>query len=463
MPNTGRWPPVFSNIVSWCESTFHLGDVRRSRALGEMAWGLMNSQLVSFAAIGRKMKSDASAASSITRTFKWCHNKHIKPLVVQEALLVEFVEEAVFNLADRRVATVALDWHSYDNGRISSLRVSLMTGSRALPLYWLHCLTSELGGQRNKLERKAVRFLRRIQPLGVTWLMLLDAGFVTPELIPLLDDTGCYIVRTSCTMKVHAGCGCWVSAGDLPIRVGEVVEFGWLHRGKHNTETARLVAGRIYAQPPVQRGLRSTIRKYKNTKPGLCLLSTNLPCEVADAATVIQLYGRRFEIEHSFRDLKNATLGMDMEHVHLDDISTYDRLMCIVAVAEALLWMVGAEAEALGLHRRLSPSQPRDASRRVLSLRNVGVEMLKYIDRSVRTLIRTRLLPAIRDVVRITGATWKRLTTRSRMKGLITERSKLGKAPDKKGVRCARRPECAQPIVIELAAEAEPACLGQAA
>ena len=443
---------MFPRMMTWCESTFHLGDVRRSRALGEMAWGLMNASVVSFAAIGRGMQSDALPASSITRAFKWCHNRHIDPLAVQEALLVEFVAKSAVNLGELRVATVALDWHSYDNGRISSLRVSLMTGSRALPLFWSHCLTSDLRGHRYEMEREAVDRLARLRPLGVTWLMLLDAGFITPAFIPLLDKTGYYIVRTSCTMKVHAGCGCWTPAGDLPVRLGEGVEFGWLHRGKHNPQPARFVCARIYAERPLQRGLRSSIRRYKNTKPGLCLLSTNLPLELVDAAGVVQLYGRRFEIEHGFRDLKNATLGMDMEHVHLDDLSTYDRLMCIVAVAEALLWMIGAEAEARGLHRSLSPSQPRDPTRRVLSLRNVGVHLLRHFDLPVKTLIRARLVEAIRNVVGVVGASWRQLTTWSTMEGLISERSLLGPPPHNRRTDRDQHPECDLPFAMKPAA-----------
>ena len=163
---------MFKNIVSWIVHHFHLGDVRTSRALGEMAWGLMKSQVVSFAAIGRGMESDAFPASSMTRTFHWCHHPKIDPGLVQQTLVDLFVGKALVNSGDRRLAMVAIDWHTYNNGAVSSLRISLMTGSRALPLLWYECRTSELSGRQVEIECQAIQALDRLRPLGVTWKQL---------------------------------------------------------------------------------------------------------------------------------------------------------------------------------------------------------------------------------------------------------------------------------------------------
>lgn len=56
-------------VSTWVVENFHLGDVRRSRALAELAWGLMQADTVSYAAIGR-VRSDRRGIA-MTRFATW--------------------------------------------------------------------------------------------------------------------------------------------------------------------------------------------------------------------------------------------------------------------------------------------------------------------------------------------------------------------------------------------------------
>ena len=141
------------------------------------------------------------------------------------------------------------------------------------------------------------------------------------------------------------------------------------------------------------------------------MVATNLPVEEFSSTAVIRLYARRFEIEHDFKDLKNASYGMDMEHVDLEETGTYERLMCIVALSEALLWLAGSEAEAKRLHLDLTPSRPKDG-RRVLSLRNVGKMSLTKIQAPIDVLVRKHLGKAIERVPSVVGRRWKDAKTK---------------------------------------------------
>ena len=108
-----------SLILAWVVENFHLGDVRRSRALAEMTWGLMRANVVSFAAIGRAMEGSASAASCISRVFRFCHNGAVDPRAVQAALVNLLVGRCVSTTGGvSQLATVSIDWHAYDNGAI---------------------------------------------------------------------------------------------------------------------------------------------------------------------------------------------------------------------------------------------------------------------------------------------------------------------------------------------------------
>lgn len=408
------------SIVTWVVESFQLGDRRRSKALGEMAWGLIKAGTVSFAAIGRALAGASTAASCITRVFKFCHNSLIDVPVVQWALIQALVGKALTTLGGiPNLAVVAVDWHAYDNGDISGLRISLMTGTRALPLLWYEVRSNELGGRKSQIEQQAIRDLIRCRPPGVTWLILLDAGFRSPDLIRLLDQAGYYVVRSGAGTLVHSGSSCWKRIGDLPVEVGQLVELGWVHWSQQNPLIVRLVIGRLYDIKPPKPGRRHRPSgRYKYTKPGLCAVVTNLPMELFSALTVIRLYARRFEIEHSFRDIKNSSLGMDMEHVHLLDTNTYSRLMCIVAVAEALLWLAGSEAEARRLHLELTPSRPRNG-RRVLSLRSVGRLCVDQIAPPIGHLIREHLGRAIRGILNVVGRTWRDARDERTLRALV--------------------------------------------
>lgn len=426
-------------ILAWVVENFQLGDVRRSRALAEMTWGLMRANVVSFAAIGRAMEGSASAASCITRVFRFCHNGSVDPRAVQSALVNLLVGRCVSTAGGiSQLATVSIDWHAYDNGAIYGLRVSLVTGSRALPLLWYEVKKEDLKGRQAAMEIDALTDLIKYRPPGVTWLILLDSAFGrSVDFVKLLGDVGYFAVRQPVNLAVHSKGNCWLKTGDLPVKLGQVVDFGWVHWTRESPVQLRIVAARLYAGRQLPRGRRrSQYRDHSGyTQPGLCIVATNLPTKDFCAIKVIRVYARRFEIEHNFRDIKNATLGMDMEHVHLLETSTYCRLMCIVALAEALLWLNGAQAEARKLHLQLTPSRPR-TGRRVLSLRNLGHLCLGKIPGStaINHLLARYLRQAVLKAPEVIGTNWRDAKETRAMKGLARSLEELPELPPK----CAR-------------------------
>jgi hypothetical protein len=449
-------PMSREEIVAWIETNFGLGDKRRSRALGLMVCGLMQAGVVSFAAIGRKMGCEADPASCITRVFRFCHNPKVDVAAVQSKLVGLLVPQAAFWVEGiGRLAVVAVDWHSYDNGDISGLRVSLMTGSRALPLLWYEIKTSELKSRRTAIEQQALRDLLKYRPPEVTWLTLLDAGFNAPELLNLLEEVGYYVVRSGSKVVVHSSTSCWTNIGKLPVAVGQIVEFGWLYWNRKNPRRVRLVAARLYDLQPPRPGRRTRqAGRRKGQHPGLCPVITNLPMELFSSVAVIRLYARRFEIEHSFRDIKNATLGMDMEHVHLLEASTYSRLMCIVALTETILWLIGSEAEATGFHKRLTPSRPKDG-RRILSLRNVGFLLQDQIAAPIDQLIGTHLPPATARILLVVGRTWKDVKERLVLAAVVTLREEVASLPPNERRKDHRHMKCPSPTPWVVSPEKE--------
>jgi len=411
-------------VLDWVLDKIELGDVRRSRALAEISWGLVLAGRLSFTDIAAAMLGKATAASKHKRVFRFVNNANVDPADIQRA-----VSKAVLHEALRRnkalgpiTVPVAIDWHTYDNGEICGLRISLITGSRALPLTWYETRLTELKGVQTKMEAQAIQDLAALRPPHVNWLFLLDCGFHAPEVLDALNVAGFFIVRSQVNPLVHPQSSCWLSVRDLPVQISDLVEFGWLTWSSKSPRAVRIVAARM--PPAQQRSRRSYPRKSKQTQPGFCPLLTNLPEEEASALEVLQIYARRFEIEHSFRDIKSVTLGLGMEYLHLKNVETYSRVMGVVAIAELVLWLCGAEAERLGLTKKYTSSRPKNG-RRVLSLVSLGRLAIGDVRVPIGTLIRRQLVKAILSAARTISSTWRQPTRSRRLHGLAGTKEEL--------------------------------------
>jgi hypothetical protein len=99
------------------------------------------------------------------------------------------------------------------------------------------------------------------------------------------------------------------------------------------------------------------------------------------ATEIVTLYGKRFTIEGSFRDLKNLRFGMGLSDTRISTPERRDRILLVGAIAAALLTLLGAAGEAVGEDRRMKANTSKE---RTHSLLNQG---LFYFDR----------LPGLRD------------------------------------------------------------------
>jgi hypothetical protein len=84
----------------------------------------------------------------------------------------------------------------------------------------------------------------------------------------------------------------------------------------------------------------------KQMKEPWCL-ATNLTEQ--SAAAIVKLYGRRFTIEETFRDQKDLRFGMGLRETRIRKEARRDRLLMLLALAQALLTLLGAASERSGL------------------------------------------------------------------------------------------------------------------
>ena len=91
--------------------------------------------------------------------------------------------------------------------------------------------------------------------------------------------------------------------------------------------------------------------------------------EPKTAAEVVALYSRWFTIEEAFRDTKDLHLRMRLCATHIRNAQRRDRMLMLVALAQAFLTALRRAGENAGLDRSLKTST---RSKRTLSLVNQG-------------------------------------------------------------------------------------------
>jgi hypothetical protein len=104
----------------------------------------------------------------------------------------------------------------------------------------------------------------------------------------------------------------------------------------------------------------------KNMKEPWCIATSR---DDLNASQIVSAYSKRFTIEESFRDTKDPRFGMGLSATHIGRTDRRDRLMLIGALAQALLTLLGAASEEVGLDRKLKANT---AKHRTISLFNQG-------------------------------------------------------------------------------------------
>lgn len=308
------------------------GDLHALRvlSLGNGVAGVLHAAMLSVHAIGQAYAEVAritpkSGTKQIDRTLS---NGGI-PIDVTMKRWVEFV------VAARREVVAIIDWTDFDDDDHTTLFVALVTKhGRATPLAWKTVKKSTLAGRRTAIEQEMIAQLHEWLPVNVSVTLLGDRGFGDQELYALLGMYGWdYVIRFRSVIGVAVGDGELRPARDWLEPSGRAK----ILRGVHVTADRTAVPAVVLAHA---RGM----------KDAWCLATS-----LADkrAAEVVTLYGKRFSIEEWFRDAKDIHFGMGLRATHIGNAQRRDRLMLLVAVAYALLVLLGAACEETGLDKKL--------------------------------------------------------------------------------------------------------------
>jgi len=260
-----------------------------------------------------------------------------------------FAQWVPWVVGEREEILVALDWTDFDHDGHTCLALHLVSAhGRATPLIWKTVEKATLKGRRASYEDEVLRRFREVVPEATRVTVLADRGFFDHRLLELLDgelDFG-YVLRFKGNVLVTtAGGECrpaaqWVGA-----------------RGRAKVLREATITAEHYSVGSI------VCVQAKAMKEPWCLVASDV---AAAPKELINHYARRWGIETSFRDIKDARFGRGLYQTRISSTERRDRLLLLAAFALALLTLLGAASEALGYDRWLKANTSKKRTHSLL-------------------------------------------------------------------------------------------------
>ena len=336
--------------------------VKNGKQVSNWIWivvGILQSESCHLSRIANNLPMKSKAASRITLLRRWLMNSHIKVWSFYKKVL-----EHVFAGWSSVSVIIILDGVMLFGDRWQVFRVSLLHGSRAIPLAWLVVegkglvKVSKLKSMLEKVQRFLKGHVKEV-------LFLADAGFRDWDWAQLCTELGWnYGIRIACNTYLT-----------LPNGTTERLDRLVPENRNRYFQNALLTKEAVW-----QANVSVTWTTDKDGKPEMVAVMTN---QMACCARLRE-YAKRMSIEQSFRDDKSG--GFDLEHTRLQHAERLNRLLLATAVATLWCHELGEFVLKQGdaFRCQIDPS-----FQRTLSLFQLG---LRWLKRSLATAI--HFLPA---------------------------------------------------------------------
>jgi hypothetical protein len=246
-----------------------------------------------------------------------------------------FARWVPFVVGPRKALRVALDWTEYDRDGQATIALYLLTShGRATPLVWQTVRKSELKDRQGQYEDEVIERLHELLADDVQVTLLADRGFGNQERYRHMQVLGWgFVIRFRENILVESADGDSKAAAEWVPKNGRPKIL----------RDARVTADRTPVGAVV-------CMKAAGMKEAWCLATNRTDLSPTQ---IVDLYGRRFTIEETFRDQKDPRFGLGLSATHIGDPARRDRLLMLAAFAQGLLTLLGAASEAAGLDRYL--------------------------------------------------------------------------------------------------------------
>lgn len=334
----------------------------RFLAVGAAVQSLMQNGQCTVTAIGRGFDSKTSEKHGIKRADRLLKNEALQaeaPLIYAEMTRL---------LRQGKQPLILVDWSNADTEkRHHILRASLALEGRSLTLHQVVVPMDEYTCPH--VHKAFLHRLKQVLPADFKPVIITDAGFKVPWFKQIRKLGWHYIARVRGNQTLQMpGQEAFVTVAKVykkaratPQLLGEV----------------RLTKAQQYRTQAVLVGTGWKLRKsdkHKQYKEPWLLVSS-LPNCFDYATKIAKCYGKRMQIEESFRDQKSQTYGLGSEAHRTYKRKRLEVLLLLAALANWLHYMIGLAAELAGKHLQFQANSIKH--RRVLSFNYLGMRLSK--------------------------------------------------------------------------------------
>lgn len=322
---------------------------KRIVALINAVKSLLTGKRLTLTGIGRSMNGLCSPKSAIRKIDKLLGNVHL-----HKERKIYYAAISAKILSGIKCPAISVDWTAAPHHRNYCLRASMNIKGRSMVLYdEVH----EQKYEKNiKVNNKFLCNLKNILPDGTTPIIITDAGFRCPWFKQVIELGWDYLGRVrNRNSYFDLASNYWDSTYNLYkkaknkiIYVGEVL----LTKSSKIRCNMYMFRGNIkgrkhYNKDRKKISKRTESKVHSKSHRDPLLVVTSLDSKQYTAKQIINLYGRRMEIEEDFRDVKDPRYGFGLRYSGTKTAARLQVLLLIAALATFVCWIV-----ALTLRRK---------------------------------------------------------------------------------------------------------------
>lgn len=364
-------------LHKWLDSACQWIDKRVRRTLFEAAETLTRCKHLSIAGIGRSLERSAQVKHGIK-----CVDRLFGNRILHEKRTLFYHEMAHILLEGNQQPVIIIDWSGLTHcGAYHFLRASVAVGGRALTVYEQAYSLREYS--KDSTHQAFLKILKKILPKESKPIIITDAGFRNTWFHAVLRLGWHFIGRVrNRTQYSEPGKKCWSPIKTLyELATQKAKYLGELLLAQSNPFLCHFYLIKKKKQHRVKRNLAgkkiqcSVSKKHEQCEREPWLIASSLSPEEISAVEIMRLYGKRMQIEESFRDLKNTRNGFSLRHCRSYQAARLNVALLIAALAMLLLWLLGTAAKQKNLHYSFQANTEK--SRPVLSNFTIGWQVLR--------------------------------------------------------------------------------------
>lgn len=281
---------------------------------------LTRAILTDLAAEMQKQGFAHTTKHSLKRLDRWINNPRVQVGSAMQPIVARLTKRR------KKKLIVSLDWVDIRSFKVLVCACNLK--GRCVWLMWKSVPASGLNLQMGRIEQDVLFALRQMIPMKLKVVILADRGFHKSRLFVYCQKTMHfdYVIRIKPQYNVKARRFNGMLS-ELPVKPGTRRFWARVSCGKKPEVIQNVV---VYYQ-----------RNLPEKRDEPWFLATSLK---GTPEQLVRLYGRRMEIEQSFRDKKNVNNGWHLRKMRVKTSKALDRLLLILAIAYMILCGIGLYA-----------------------------------------------------------------------------------------------------------------------